>query len=223
MLLEIPSLLTPQQLKAVDNLLSGGTFVDGRLSAGMAAEQVKTNEELAPRDHRHKDLNTIVMNTLVQHPTYQAATLPLRVATPFYARYTPGMAYGEHVDDPVMGAPERYRSDISVTIFLNAPDDYDGGELAIHTSFGLREVKLAAGDAVLYPSSSLHRVNEVTRGERRVAVTWVQSMVRDAQQRELLYELGIARDALLAADARADAARRVDRAWVNLLRMWAEV
>jgi PKHD-type hydroxylase len=163
------------------------------------------------------------MLPLTRHPVFQAAVLPHKVATPFYARYSPGMGYGDHVDDPVMGPGPRYRSDVALTVFLNEPDSYAGGELTIRTSFGAHSVKYAAGDAVLYPASSVHRVAPVTAGERLVAVLWAQSLVRDPARRELLYELGQAREALLREQPEADETRRVDYAYVNLLRMWAEV
>ena len=135
----------------------------------MAARRVKNNEELDKGAQQMGILNNLVMSSLVQHPVYRAGALPLRVAAPYYARYTPGMSYGDHLDDPIMGADGAlYRSDIAITIFLNDPDRYDGGELVIRTAFGENKVKLAAGDAVMYPSSSLHHVNEVTRGERLV-------------------------------------------------------
>jgi PKHD-type hydroxylase len=164
------------------------------------------------------------MGSLVQHPVYRAGALPLKVATPFYARYTPGMAYGDHVDDPIMG-PEggRYRTDLSITVFLNEPGDYDGGELVIRTSFGDTGVKLPAGDAVMYPSSSLHHVAPVTRGARLVAVTWVQSLVRDPARRELLYELHQVRERLLQHEPDAKDTARVNRIYVNLVRMWSDV
>ena len=164
------------------------------------------------------------MGKLVQHPVYLAAALPLRIAAPYYARYTSGMQYGNHVDDPVMGPPgQRYRSDLSITVFLNNPGDYDGGELVINTSFGEQTVKLNAGDAVMYPSSSTHRVNQVTRGERLVAVTWLQSSVRDPSQRELLYRLHQARELLLANAQGKQETELVSNAYVNLVRMWSEV
>jgi PKHD-type hydroxylase len=223
MLLSIPDVLDRETLERVQRLLEGAQFVDGKLSAGTAAARVKANEEVSSDAAQLSQLNHIVMGRLVNHAVYQRATLPLRVATPFYARYLPGMRYGDHVDDPVMGAPDRYRSDISITVFLNAPEDYDGGELVIQTAFGDREVKLPAGHAVLYPSSSRHRIAEVTRGTRLVAVTWVQSMVRDPERRALLFELSEARETLLRDDAEAAATKQVDKAYVNLLRMWAEV
>ncbi len=223
MLVEIPDVLDAERLGAVRRLLADAPFVDGRLSAGAAARPVKRNEELDPGDRRVEALNRIVMGALTRNPLYLSAALPHRVAVPFYARYRPGMAYGEHVDDPVMGPPGgRYRSDVSITVFLNAPEEYDGGELVIETTYGPRAVKLPAGHAVLYPSSSRHRVAEVTRGERLVAVTWVQSLVRDPARREVLFELDRARRALIEADPAAEPARRVQAAYANLVRMWAE-
>lgn len=223
MLLRIPEVVGRAELDTIAELLREARFVDGRLSAGKAARRVKHNEELDPDAALLERLNSMVMVPLVKHPLYRSAALPLRVASPFYARYTPGMSYGMHVDDPVMGAGERYRSDVSCTVFLNAPEDYDGGELVIRTAFGDTEVKLPAGDAVVYPSSSLHRVAEVTRGARLVAVTWIQSLVRDPAQRELLHELNTAREKLLAEAPEADATAQVDHAYVNLVRMWSEV
>jgi len=223
MLMRIPGVLGKRDLEQVRSMISGARFVDGKLSAGMAAQRVKHNTELAADESRIETLNALVMGALVRHPLYQHATLPQRIATPFYARYTNGQSYGDHVDDPVMGAEHRYRSDVSITLFLSEPEDYVGGELMIETSFGTQVVKYPAGDAVLYPSSSRHRVAEVTGGERLVAVTWAQSLVRDAARRELLFELGQARDRLLARAPDAAESKQVDKSYVNLLRMWAEV
>jgi PKHD-type hydroxylase len=224
MLVTIERVLDAGHLEAVRDLLDRASFVDGRLSAGAAARRVKHNEEVAPGSGAVEALNRVVMGNLVQHPTYKAAALPYRVAVPYYARYAAGMGYGDHVDDPVMGpAGGRYRSDVSITVFLSGPEEYDGGELVVRTPFGPQSVKLPAGDAVLYPSSSLHHVAEVTRGQRLVAVTWLQSLVRDPQRRELLYELGLAREKLLREQPGAEASERVDRSYVNLVRMWADV
>jgi PKHD-type hydroxylase len=211
------------QLESVRTIMRNAHFVDGRHSAGMVARRVKRNEEMDLDEETLKLLNNLVMGSLVQNPLYRSATLPLRVAAPHYARYTAGMSYGNHVDDPIMGTEHRYRSDISVTIFLNDPQDYDGGELVIRTSFGDRSIKLPAGDAIVYPSSSIHRVSEVTRGERLVAVSWIQSLVRDADKRALLHDLNQAREKLLREAPDAAETTQVDSAYVNLVRMWAEV
>jgi PKHD-type hydroxylase len=223
-LLRIPSVLDRDELSVVQRLLSGASFVDGKLSAGMVARRVKNNMELDRRSRELEQLNNLVMGKLVQHPTYRSGALPLRVAAPYYARYVPGMQYGDHVDDPIMGSDGAlYRSDLSITVFLNEPSAYDGGELVINTPFGEQLVKLPAGDAVMYPSSSLHRVAEVTRGERLVAVTWLQSLVRDPSRRELLHELNSVRERLLAQAPESEDARLINKTYVNLVRMWGDI
>jgi PKHD-type hydroxylase len=222
--LHLKNVLTRDQLQLVRDVLSRAKFVDGKLSAGMAARLVKNNVELDREAPEIARLNSVVMNSLVQHPDYRAGALALKVATPFYARYTPGMHYGDHVDDPIMGSDGGlYRTDIAITIFLNEPESYDGGELVVRTAFGDNRVKLPAGDAVLYPASSLHRVAEVTRGERLVAVTWAQSAVRDPARRELLYGLNQAREKLLRESPQAPETAQINTAYVNLVRMWSEV
>lgn len=223
MLTIIEGVLDAQKLETVKSLVSAGDFVSGRQSAGMAARRVKNNNELALDSGKLNQLNNLVMGSLVNHPVYQSAALSLKVAAPYYAHYTEGMSYGEHVDDPVMGQGDLYRSDLSVTIFLNEPGEYQGGELVIRTSYGEQSVKLPAGDAVLYPSSSVHRVAEVTRGERLVAVSWIQSLVRDPAKRELLHELNQAREKLLKEQPDADETRQVNQSYVNLVRMWSDV
>jgi len=224
MLVVIREVLSSNQLQQVRAMLKQGNFVDGRLSAGKKARQVKHNEELHANASQMDQLNQLVMGSLVQNPRYQAATMPYRVAAPYYARYTEGMGYGDHVDDPVMGPPGgQYRSDVSTTVFLNDPDQYQGGELIIHTAFGEQSIKLAAGEAVVSPSSSLHRVAPVTAGERLVAVTWTQSMLRDPQQRELLYQLYQVREQLMQDRPDAPETTQVDHVYVNLVRMWSEL
>jgi len=224
MMVTLPAVLSPFQLQRVHAMLLIAPFVDGKLSAGSAAARVKNNQEVAREAPELEALNDVVMNSLVRHPVYRAAALPLRVAAPYYARYTPGMTYGEHVDDPIMGVDGMpYRCDIAITLFLSDISAYDGGELAVRTAFGTQQVKLPAGDAILYPASSLHHVTPVTRGERLVAVTWLQSAVRDPGQRELLYELHLAREKLLHAAPDAIETAQVNRSYVNLVRMWSEV
>jgi PKHD-type hydroxylase len=224
MLITIPEVLNKQELAVVRDFLARATFVDGKVSAGSEASKVKHNAEMQTSEQEMAQLNNLVMGRLVQHPVYLAAALPAKIAAPYYARYSSGMYYGNHVDDPVMGPPgQRYRSDLSITIFINAAEEYEGGELTIQTAFGEQTVKLAAGDAVMYPSSSTHRVNEVTRGERLVAVTWLQSMIRDPSQRELLYKLHLAREILLQNAKEKEETELVSNTYVNLVRMWSEV
>ncbi len=222
MLLLIKNVLDPQRVKEVRELLATGEFIDGRFSAGSEAAKVKNNLELAPESPLHRRLNAMVMGPLVQHPEYQAAVLPLRVATAFYARYEPGMTYGFHVDDPIMGPMSgRYRTDVSSTVFLN--DDYEGGEIVIRTTYGEEKIRGNAGDAVVYDSGSWHKVAEVTKGVRLVAVTWAQSLVKNPHQRELLYQLAKAREGVMGKLPLSDEAASISTVHINLLRMWSEV
>jgi PKHD-type hydroxylase len=224
MLLTIPGLLIPAQMEKIRDILEGAEFVDGKLTAGFAAARVKNNLELNAETQRRERLNRVLMAAFAHNPKFRFGALPHRVADPIVARYVPGMRYGDHVDDPIMGTQgPRFRTDVSMTVFLNPPETYDGGELIIRSAFGERQVKLPAGHAVIYPSSSLHRVAEVTRGERLVVLTWMQSYVRDAAQRELLYELNLAREHLLESQPAADTTGYVDRCYSNLLRMWADL
>lgn len=224
MLLRIPSVLNRAELDMVRRMLASAPFVDGKLSAGQVAKRVKHNQEVDRSARELEQLNNLVMGKLVQHPIYRSGALPLRVAAPYYARYMPGMQYGDHVDDPIMGADGAiYRSDVSITVFVNDPSDYDGGELVMQTPFGEQLIKLPAGDAVMYPASSRHRVAEVTRGERLVAVTWLQSLVRDPARRELLHELNSVRERMLASAAESEDAKLINKTYVNLVRMWGDI
>jgi len=224
MLITIPEILNKEELAVVHDYISSADFVDGKLSAGSEARDVKNNLEMQAADQHMAQLNNLVMGKLVKHPVYLNAAMPAKIAAPFYAKYSAGMRYGTHIDDPIMGPPgQRYRTDLSITVFLNPPDDYDGGELVVQTAFGDQAVKLDAGDAVMYPSGSTHRVAEVTRGERIVAVTWVQSMIRDPARRELLYRLSRARDILLDKSKGAEETELVSNAYINLMRMWSEI
>ncbi len=223
MLIEIPELLNSAQVEKIHELLAGASFVDGKLTAGMAAAKVKNNEELAMQPELLQRLYRVVMASVGHNATFRNAALPAKVADFIFARYQPGMHYGDHVDDPIMGQGPKFRTDVSMTVFLNDPASYDGGELVIRTPFGDQRVKLPAGHAVVYPSASVHRVADVTRGERLVALTWIQSFVRDAARRELLYELNQSREHLLRTDPQSDVTKNVDRSYANLLRMWADV
>ncbi len=224
MLLKIPSVFNKPLLNNIVEMLGKVNYIDGKATAGDAAKRVKHNEESQLSAKQAQYLDQLVIQTLAETPGFRNGALPHQVSQPVFARYTKGMSYGEHIDDPVMGGVGgRFRTDVAVTVFLSEPDSYSGGELVINTPFGEQQVKLPAGDIVVYPASSLHRVNEVTEGERLVAVCWLQSMVRDPGQREILYELGKARDNMLANSPDSKDTKRVDHAYVNLVRMWSEV
>ncbi|CAA6809791.1 MAG: Iron-uptake factor PiuC [uncultured Thiotrichaceae bacterium] len=224
MLVTIKEVLNFEQLHIIRKLLKNADFVDGKLSVGREAKAVKNNQELAAENPYMQQLNHLVMPTLLENAEFQTAALPQRVATPFYARYTKGMQYGTHVDDPVMGPMgQNYRTDVSATVFLNEPSEYAGGELVIQTEFGEQTVKMNAGDVVVYPSSSLHRVNEITDGTRLVAVVWAQSLVRDAQKRSVLRELSDVRDRLHTNPELKDDVRHLSNVYSNLMRQWVEI
>ena len=224
MLVTIPDVLSKDEIRIINDLMKAAEFHDGTVSAGSEARRVKNNEEMNLSEQDSQRLNNVVMGKLVQNPTYIAAAFASRIAAPYYAKYTKGMYYGNHVDDPVMGPPhQRYRADISITIFLNEPEEYDGGELVVQTPFGEQQVKLPAGSAVMYPSGSTHRVAEVTRGERLVAVTWLQSSVRDPARREVLYKLAQVRDSLIASAPDSEELEKLSYSYINLLRRWTDL
>ena len=224
MLLPVKNVLNAQQLKTVRSLLDQACFSDGRLSAGTTARGVKNNEEIPQSADVINQLNSIVMTSLYNHPVFQAAVLPHRLAGAFYARYNSGKFYGDHVDDPVMGpAGGRYRTDVSITVFLNDPDEYQGGEIVIRGAHSDQKIKLNAGDAITYPSGSLHHVAEVTEGVRLVAVTWAQSLIRDVDKRELLFNLHQTREFLQKKYPDDKDVLKIDHSYVNLMRMWAEI
>jgi PKHD-type hydroxylase len=224
MLLQLKNVLDASKLSNMREVLSKVTFIDGKHSAGQAASRVKNNEEMKQGTQQADYLDHLLIGSLAENTDFRSGALPYRVAQPVFARYTQGMRYGNHVDDPIMGSgAEKFRTDVSITVFLNEPEDYDGGELIINTSYGEKAVKLPAGSAVIYPSASVHRVAEITRGERLAAIVWLQSMVRDPVQRELLYELDQARNTLLSSNPDATETQQVDHSYVNLLRMWSDI
>ena len=223
MLVRLKNVLGARELAKTQELLSSAKFIDGKLSAGKIAAQVKNNQEVASDDPVIDNLNDIVMGNLVRHKTYQRAALPLHIASPYYACYEQGMNYGEHIDDPVMGHQHRYRSDLALTIFLNHPTDYEGGELVIQSEFGEQKIKYAAGDAVLYPATTRHYVATVISGKRLVAVSWIQSLIKDNEQRALLFQLSCAREKLLCKQPNEEYTKQVDHVYTNLVRKWSEV
>lgn len=225
MLITIPRVLSPEQAAAFRRDLAGAEWADGRGSAGYLSQRVKNNLQLPDGDPTARRLGDVILGALEKNPTFVAAALPLKVLPPLFNRYVVGHAYGPHIDGairPIAGTHHRVRTDLSATLFLSEPGEYDGGELCVRDALGERAVKLGAGDLVLYPGTTVHRIAPVTRGERLAAFFWIQSMVRDATQRALLYDL----DAAIQRLARdiPEHAGLVDLAGVyhNLLRTWAD-
>ncbi len=223
MLNVIENFIPAADLQRVTEILSACNFQDGRFTAGTLARRFKQNEEMPASSTDLQEINEIVMGALVRHPEYRAICWPKRIAAPIYARYEAGMQYGEHVDDPVMGQDQAYRADISFTIFLSDKDSYQGGELKIVENYGEQRVKLDAGSVAFYPSSSLHSVLPVTAGTRLVAVSWIQSTIRDAAKRQLLYELNQAREILIEEQLGSFACNNLSNSFNNLVRRWVEL
>ncbi|GAB2568436.1 Fe2+-dependent dioxygenase [Dyella jejuensis] len=228
MLVHIPALLTPDQLAHFRQRLSADNapWVDGRVTAGHQGVHVKQNQQLAEGSALAVELGDVVLAALERHPLFISAALPNRVYPPMFNRYQGGMHFGSHVDGSVRllpGTGQKIRTDLSATLFLAAPESYDGGELLIEDTYGTQTAKLPAGDVILYPASSLHRVNPVTRGARLACFFWVQSMVRDDAQRTVLFDLDNAVQGLAATGADAAARIRLTGVYHNLLRMWSEL
>ena len=224
MLLHIASLLTAEEARDARALLDSARWEDGRRTAGHRAQGVKRNEQLPPDSAEARQLGALIGDRLGRNATFLAAALPLRVMPPAFNRYAGGGAYGAHVDNaifPVPGANVSVRSDVSMTIFLSEPDDYDGGELVIQDMFGEQVVKLPAGHAVLYPGSSLHRVAPVTRGVRLASFLWAQSLVPQDHRRRMLYDLDLAIQALGVDHPDHASVDSLTHVYHNLLREWS--
>ena len=222
MFLKIERVLESDEVSDIVSKLSAATFEDGRATAHGPAARVKENLQLADETVAAA-LRTVVLRGLARSERFRQATMPKVVMPPVFNRYDVGMQYGPHVDAPTTRGADPVRLDVSVTVFLSEPASYQGGELVIETLSGGIGIKLAAGDAVVYPASTLHRVAKVQKGTRLAAITWVRSLVRDGAQRELLCELDVARASLekRVPDARAEL-DLLNRTFCNLVRMWAD-
>ncbi|KOQ77431.1 Fe2+-dependent dioxygenase [Stenotrophomonas maltophilia] len=225
MLLHIPNVLAPEEVAQMRQRLDPADWADGRETVGPQGAQVKHNEQLPDASPLKAELGQRVLAALGRSPLFFAAALPLKILPPRFNRYSGGGTYGFHVDGAVMNLAngEQLRSDISCTLFLSAPEEYEGGELIISDTYGEHEVKLPAGDLIVYPSSSLHKVNPVTRGARVASFFWVQSMVRDDVQRRLLWEMDGSIERLRQTGGDAEAVLQLTGVYHNLLRRWSEV
>jgi len=221
MLLEIERVLSPDDLTALRAVLARAEFTSGKATAKGDAERVKHNLELPRTSVAAKEAGAIVLRCFRDHPIADAAAAPKAILPPMFNRFDPGMSYGNHLDWPLASDPQ-LRCDISVTIFLSDPSDYDGGELVIETDYGARACKGSAGDCVLYPSSMLHRIEPVTRGSRLAAVFWIQSLVRNPDCRRILFDLWSVSSATDLANKGGALSARLRRSYCNLLRMWSE-
>lgn len=220
MILSLPDILTPEELTEVRQLCHDGDFIDGKFSAGGAAKAVKNNLQMSPASERFKTIETLIFQAARRSPRFQAMAFPVKLHSLRVSRYTPGMHYGTHVDSAVMGAG-RFRTDVSVTVFLSDPSEYQGGDLQIGSPYE-RSFKLAAGSLLAYPSTTLHRVMPVFSGERLVAVFWVKSQVRNAAQREILADLDVVKRTLFERQGTTVEFDLLNSSYTNLLRMWAE-
>ncbi len=221
MILCIADLLTAAEVEHLRGLFDAGPFQDGGRTAGWHAKLVKNNQQMS--GPAAAEAQALVIAALKRNPLFRSAVMPRRIRPPLLARYGSGQTYGDHVDDAIMGEDDPVRSDISCTVFLRDPDDYDGGELVMDTTGGEQMFKLPAGAAITYSSYTLHRVAPVTRGVREVAVTWIQSMVREADRREILFDLDRSRRAVFDAEGKTPLFDTLTKSHANLLRLWAEI
>jgi PKHD-type hydroxylase len=226
MLITIPDVLDAQQVGHCRALLDAADWTDGRVSAGYQGRRVKDNSQLPEHGPAARDLGDLVLAALERNALFISAVLPALVYPPMFNRYEAGQQFGAHIDNAVRllpGSARKIRTDVSATLFLAEPDDYEGGELQIEDTYGTHSVKLPAGHMIVYPSTSLHRVEPVRSGARIASFFWVQSMVRDDAQRSLLFDMDTAIQHLHRSGADADALVRLTGSYHNLLRMWAEV
>jgi PKHD-type hydroxylase len=226
MLLTIPDLLSPEQVSSARELLDRADWVDGKVTAGPQSARAKKNEQLLEGSPAADSLGDMILTALQRNALFVSAALPLRVFPPLFNRYQGGHAFGNHVDNAIrqiVGTGHRIRTDLSATLFLADPAEYEGGELVVEDTYGVHKVKLPAGDMVLYPSSSLHSVTAVTSGARVASFFWIQSMIRDDGCRTLLFDLDVAIQQLSRDVPAHPSVVQLTGVYHNLLRQWAEM
>ena len=222
MILTLPELVTPDELALIKQKIATVPFIEGKATAGELLKSVKNNQQIPWNHPVMKEITDLVMRALGRCDAFMSLAQPRRLAAMLVSRYEPGMAYGAHVDAPIMGEPNHVRSDVSFTLFLNEPDTYQGGELAFENGSGETAFKLPARSAICYPTGQLHRVRPVEQGERLAGVGWVQSLVREPAIRELLHDLSEARELLVGQEGAGRAVELLTKSYSNLLRRNAE-
>lgn len=222
MIVSIENILAPEELKTLIDRLDPADFIDGKTTAGWHAKTVKNNTQLTAKADYANDLRELVKAALWRHPLFKMVARPKQIHSLLFSRYEVGMSYGTHVDNALMGDQSFLRSDLSFTLFLNDPSAYEGGELVIEDFAGEKPYKLNAGSTIVYPSTTLHRVNSVTKGTRWVVVGWVQSLIRDPAKREILFDLDTARRSIFQQSGKTIEFDLISKSHANLLRRWAE-
>lgn len=226
MIIEIPNVLPPDQLAAARKALESTDWISGLATAGHQGARVKDNMQLDVANPVARQVGEQIARALMSNPLFMSAALPLHVLPPMFNRYTGGQNFGTHVDGSIRTIPgtgHRMRTDLSATFFFAGPEEYDGGELIIEDTYGAKSVKLAAGNMILYPGTSLHRVTPVTRGTRLCSFFWIQSMIRDDAKRGMLFEMDVAIQRLGSENATHPSVISLTGVYHNLLRQWAEV
>lgn len=226
MIIAIPDVLNAEQVKEARKVLDQAEWIDGRVTAGYQSAQAKVNLQVPENHPAARQLGEMILAALGKNPLFHSSALPLKVFPPLFNRYITGQSFGTHVDNAiryVSGTSARIRTDLSATLFISDPEDYEGGELSVEDTYGVQRVKLPAGHMVLYPASSLHHVTPVIRGIRTASFFWIQSMVRDDGQRTILYDLDLAIQRIGRDYPGHDSAVQLIGVYNNLLRQWAEV
>ena len=224
MMVHIPKVLTAEQVARCRAVMEKAAWVDGRVTAGHQSAQVKNNLQLPEGTPEARELGNMVLEALARSNLFMSAVLPKQVFPPLFNRYDAGMTFGSHVDNAIRaGAGVRIRTDVSTTLFISSPEDYDGGELEVEDTYGTHAVKLPAGDMVVYPATSLHHVTPITRGSRIASFFWTQSMIRDESKRSLLFDMDMAIIKLGRDHPEHASVVEMTAVYHNLLRQWAEV
>ena len=226
MLISIPDVLTSEQVSECRKLLDKAEWVDGKVTAGYQSAKAKDNVQIPEGHPIGRQLSEMILAALGRNALFTSAALPRHVFPPLFNRYSGGQSFGTHVDNAIRqvpGTPHRIRTDLSATLFFAGPEEYDGGELCVEDTYGVKAVKLPAGHMVLYPATSLHHVRPVTRGARICSFFWIQSMIRDDGQRSLLFDLDLAIQRLSADHPNHPSAVQLTGVYHNLLRQWADL